>query len=268
MSRKKKYRAKDKIIHKMTRDGLMEINAATGEEIRVSKRDADFRLRPGNDPERSQIPRTSDAVHNRRRTIPMQGTPSSEIKQAAATSVSPLPTVQVIPDSSKVEPPGRTEEPLFPESSVPNAPLPALFIPCVPGTGGAANPYKRAKLTIGEIQSPRTERVETVRILLIIPQPHLPESRKKLPTIRSSIRRAILREDSRYPADRLPLPHKRRRIHRAGCNLPERNRLRPEKSWKKPSVRQSKRLTDWKRRGKSSRKRRTGAPASWTSNRR
>ncbi|MDD3229809.1 MAG: peptidoglycan DD-metalloendopeptidase family protein [Oscillospiraceae bacterium] len=121
MSRKKKYQAKDKIIHKMTRDGLMEINAATGEEIRVSKRDADFRLRPGNDPERSQIPRISDAAHNRRRTIPMQGTPNSGIKQADTPSVPPLPTVQLIPDSSKVEPPGRMEEPLSPESSVPNA---------------------------------------------------------------------------------------------------------------------------------------------------
>lgn len=121
MSRKKKYQAKDKILHKMTRDGLVEVNAVTGEEIRVSKRDADFRLRPGNDPERSQIPRTSDATHNRCRAIPMQGTPNSGIKQADVLLVSPLPTVQVIPDSSKVEPPGRTEEPLSPESSVPNA---------------------------------------------------------------------------------------------------------------------------------------------------
>lgn len=121
MSRKKKYQAKDKILHKMTHDGLVEVNAATGEEIRVSKRDADFRLRPGNDPKRSQIPRTSDAAHNRRCAIPMQGTPDSGIKPADNSSVPPLTMAHVIRDSSKGETPGRAEEPLFPESSVPNA---------------------------------------------------------------------------------------------------------------------------------------------------
>lgn len=121
MSRKKKYQAKDKIFHKMTRDGLVEVNAATGQEIRVSKRDADFRLRPGNVPERAQIPRTSDVAHNRRCAIPMQGTPDSGIKPADNSSVPPLPTAHVIRDSSKGETPRRAEELFSPESPVPNA---------------------------------------------------------------------------------------------------------------------------------------------------
>ena len=40
----KNLRAKDKRVNKMTRDGLVERNAATGEDIRVTKREAELDL--------------------------------------------------------------------------------------------------------------------------------------------------------------------------------------------------------------------------------
>ena len=44
MSRQK-FKARDRITQKMTRDGLVERNESTGEDNRISKRDADFDLR-------------------------------------------------------------------------------------------------------------------------------------------------------------------------------------------------------------------------------
>ena len=38
----KEYKARDKIVQKMTRDGLTEENKATGDVERVSKRDAEL----------------------------------------------------------------------------------------------------------------------------------------------------------------------------------------------------------------------------------
>jgi len=45
MSRKQKFKARDKITNKMTRNGLAARNAATGEDTLISKREADFDLR-------------------------------------------------------------------------------------------------------------------------------------------------------------------------------------------------------------------------------
>jgi murein DD-endopeptidase MepM/ murein hydrolase activator NlpD len=45
MSRRKNLKARDKITLKNTRDGLIERNATTGEDIRISKRETDFDLR-------------------------------------------------------------------------------------------------------------------------------------------------------------------------------------------------------------------------------
>ncbi|GHV14327.1 peptidase M24 [Clostridia bacterium] len=50
MSRKQKLKARDKVTRKMSRDGLIERNAATGEDIRVSKREADADLKTGKQP--------------------------------------------------------------------------------------------------------------------------------------------------------------------------------------------------------------------------
>jgi hypothetical protein len=47
MSRKQKLKARDKITRKMTKDGLIERNAATGEDVRVSKRETDADLKTG-----------------------------------------------------------------------------------------------------------------------------------------------------------------------------------------------------------------------------
>lgn len=64
MSRKDRFQAKDKIIHKMTGDGLIEINETKGETKLVSQRGQDFNLQQGQ-PERSGDI-TGGAVHIRR----------------------------------------------------------------------------------------------------------------------------------------------------------------------------------------------------------
>lgn len=45
MSHDERFKGRDKKTHKMTRDGLVERNAATGEESRISQRRQDFKLR-------------------------------------------------------------------------------------------------------------------------------------------------------------------------------------------------------------------------------
>lgn len=44
--RGKEFRARDKKVQKLTRDGLVERNQATGEESRISQRTADISFRP------------------------------------------------------------------------------------------------------------------------------------------------------------------------------------------------------------------------------
>ncbi|SHJ20793.1 Murein DD-endopeptidase MepM and murein hydrolase activator NlpD, contain LysM domain [Geosporobacter subterraneus DSM 17957] len=55
MSRKDRFQAKDKITHKMTRDGLVEVNAATGEKNRISRRGQDFNLQKGKAPQQEAL---------------------------------------------------------------------------------------------------------------------------------------------------------------------------------------------------------------------
>ncbi|MFQ9015256.1 MAG: hypothetical protein ACLR6S_15085 [Lacrimispora saccharolytica] len=49
MPRDEEFRAKEKKFHKMTRDGLVERGAASGEETRISSREQDFDLRQARD---------------------------------------------------------------------------------------------------------------------------------------------------------------------------------------------------------------------------
>ena len=44
MSHRKQVQARDKLVHKLTRDGLMEVNTATGEATSISKREKDFQI--------------------------------------------------------------------------------------------------------------------------------------------------------------------------------------------------------------------------------
>lgn len=84
MSRRKKMKARDRITMKNTRDGLVERNAATGEDIRISKRETDFDLR-GEKPERetlSQVGNSSGKGTKRKQTYQRGKTDSShEAKQ-------------------------------------------------------------------------------------------------------------------------------------------------------------------------------------------
>lgn len=45
----REFRARDKTVQKMTRDGLVEQNARTKEETRISDREKDFDLRRSQD---------------------------------------------------------------------------------------------------------------------------------------------------------------------------------------------------------------------------
>lgn len=81
MSHDERFKARDKKTHKMTRDGLVERNAATGEESRISQRGQDFRLRdrltegadgrePSPDPERGGRSQRRPQALPREETIP------------------------------------------------------------------------------------------------------------------------------------------------------------------------------------------------------
>ena len=49
MPKDREFRARDKTVQKMTRDGLVEQNARTKEETRISDREKDFDLRRSQD---------------------------------------------------------------------------------------------------------------------------------------------------------------------------------------------------------------------------
>lgn len=68
MSRDQEFRAKEKKLHKMTRDGLVERGAATGEETRISQREREFDLRQARDaPEDLQPGRGPEPARAERR---------------------------------------------------------------------------------------------------------------------------------------------------------------------------------------------------------
>ena len=82
MPRDEEFRAKEKKYHKMTRDGLVERGADSGEEIRISERERDFDLRQARD---SPIygDMSTEARHSRQRQ--QKENPLSE-KEAASES--------------------------------------------------------------------------------------------------------------------------------------------------------------------------------------
>lgn len=79
MSRKNRFRTKDKITQKITRDGLVEVNAVTGEEICVSQRSQDINLREGNAPEQEA------PVRDLRSPEPVRRRPPSPFKNEEPT---------------------------------------------------------------------------------------------------------------------------------------------------------------------------------------
>lgn len=67
MSRDDRFKARDKRTHKMTKDGLVEVNQATGEESRLSQRGQDFQLRQKLQPDSAARPAPENGG---RRTYP------------------------------------------------------------------------------------------------------------------------------------------------------------------------------------------------------
>lgn len=113
MSRRKRFKAKDKITHKMIRDGLVEVNAATGEKTGISRREQDFNLQKGKAPRQEALarePGKSDAAH-RRPSSPFKNAepiPGAEHPKGAANQPgTPLPIVRGMSDDRA---PNRTEE--------------------------------------------------------------------------------------------------------------------------------------------------------------
>ena len=65
LPRDEEFRAKEKKFHKMTRDGLVERGAASGEETRISGREQDFDLRQARDSPDSLENLSAKARHTR-----------------------------------------------------------------------------------------------------------------------------------------------------------------------------------------------------------
>lgn len=93
MSRDERFSAREKKTHKMTRDGLVERNAATGEESRISQRGQDFRLRdrltddaagrrePAPDSERGGRSQRRPQAFTREEAIPRTEQPQTDASQ-------------------------------------------------------------------------------------------------------------------------------------------------------------------------------------------
>lgn len=99
MPRDEEFRAKEKKYHKMTRDGLVERSADSGEEIRISEREQDFDLRQARD---SPVYEDMSAEARHSRQHRQKGNRSSE-KEATAESSD---------FHSEDSPPSSSEEPL------------------------------------------------------------------------------------------------------------------------------------------------------------
>lgn len=78
MPRDEEFRAKEKKFHKMTRDGLVERGAASGEETRISGREQDFDLRQARDSPDSLEDLSAKARHTRQQRPKDGDTPQAE----------------------------------------------------------------------------------------------------------------------------------------------------------------------------------------------
>lgn len=85
MSRKDRFKAKDKITHKMTRDGLTEVNNATGEKTHISQRETDFNLQKGKAPQQKALVHRPGKTDTVRRPSP----PLKNVKQPRLVETTP-----------------------------------------------------------------------------------------------------------------------------------------------------------------------------------
>ena len=92
MPRDEEFRAKEKKFHKMTRDGLVERGAASGEETRISGREQDFDLRQARDSPDSLEDLSAKARHTRQQRPKDGDAPQAEPVEDA--DASPLEDLQ------------------------------------------------------------------------------------------------------------------------------------------------------------------------------
>ena len=92
MPRDEEFRAKEKKFHKMTRDGLVERGAASGEETRISGREQDFDLRQARDSPDSLEDLSAKARHTRQQR-PKNGD-APQIEPVEDADASPLEDLQ------------------------------------------------------------------------------------------------------------------------------------------------------------------------------
>lgn len=92
MPRDEEFRAKEKKFHKMTRDGLVERGAASGEETRISGREQDFDLRQARDSPDSLEDLSVKARHTRQQR-PKNGD-APQIEPVEDADASPLEDLQ------------------------------------------------------------------------------------------------------------------------------------------------------------------------------
>ena len=86
MPRDEEFRAKEKKFHKMTRDGLVERGAASGEETRISGREQDFDLRQARDSPDSLEDLSAKARHTRQQRPKDGDVPQAEPVEDADAS--------------------------------------------------------------------------------------------------------------------------------------------------------------------------------------
>lgn len=88
MSHKDRFQAKDKMINKMTRDGLVEVNAATGEASRISKHESDFSLKKGNASRQEALTKEpgKPGTAHRHSSAPQKGTEQLRPAEPASSS--------------------------------------------------------------------------------------------------------------------------------------------------------------------------------------
>lgn len=95
MPKDREFRARDKTVQKMTRDGLVEQNARTKEETRISDREKDFDLRRSQDlPPKDDRDLSSETRHKRKQQSPVQETASLEQQPEDVSSQEPEKHVQ------------------------------------------------------------------------------------------------------------------------------------------------------------------------------
>ncbi|GHV08309.1 peptidase M24 [Clostridia bacterium] len=89
---KRKLKGRDKLALKNTRDGAVERNAATGDEVRVSKRDTELDLRGGKQSDKtnfSQVGKSSAKSKNRKQVYRHNRAESADVEQKSSIQETP-----------------------------------------------------------------------------------------------------------------------------------------------------------------------------------